>query len=709
MWAAACAAGLLLAVLGLRRRLLPRQLGTILGLRLAAFALLLVVLVQPSVQHRERDRRQFSVALIGDVSASMLTADCAGGDTRLARLRRALDPRAPDALLPRLERDYRVRVFLTTDQLTPYRGPPVDVLPGRTALGDALGKCLDANTLPDCGAVLLLSDGNSNAGLAPEDAARQCRAAGLPVSCVGFGTPAVGGETTVRFTAGTWTGVKGAPLTLEVAGQTTGAIPARGTLTVSLGPDLVQKRTVTLAPGDRETRFAFAFTPLRAGYQTATARFAAETGPPPTPGADVDFAAVKVQEPPQFRILYLGAHLGWEYKFIQASLRGQEQLQLAAVIKTGPASFFAAGLPAAPGARQAFPVTLPELQAFDALIVDVDVFAELPESAAAVFAGFVADRGGGLLAIGSTDTLRPEFLKILPAAPRPVETVRQPLPLDFAGDLVFDRDRTGILTAAPGLKLPSGARYTPRLELKPGARAAATLGEPEQALLPVHLYGSGRVALLGTQDTWRWHLANTGESERHTVFWRDLLVWLASSSKPRLSAPGEGRKAQVDAPFVLALDVTTAGFQPAIEAAVRATVAGPTGPPRPLTLEPDGEHAGRYAAHFVPEEAGEYRVSFNVELAGEQLHLDSRFAARATDEERRSPQFREKTLRDVARLSGGQYWDYRDLSGVRDLPISQRAPLRLRQVRWLDSIWLLAAAVGFLCLDWYARRRLGLR
>ena len=72
--------------------------------------------------------------------------------------------------------------------------------------------------------------------------------------------------------------------------------------------------------------------------------------------------------------------------------------------------------------------------------------------------------------------------------------------------------------------------------------------------------------------------------------------------------------------------------------------------------------------------------------------------------------FNEELLRDIARISQGNYYTPRQFSqGIGHLPLSPRLPQRSSR-RPLASSWLLFAAItaAFLA-EWAARRHLGLK
>ena len=115
---------------------------------------------------------------------------------------------AADAFLAQLPKGDRVGAVAYNDRATTLTRPTCDheavsralagLQPqGGTATGDAIDTALRSLRTPGRrgGAIILLSDGEANAGVNPIEAARRAAAAGVPISTVALGTK--GGKVTV--------------------------------------------------------------------------------------------------------------------------------------------------------------------------------------------------------------------------------------------------------------------------------------------------------------------------------------------------------------------------------------------------------------------------------------------------------------------------------------------------------------------------------
>ena len=170
------------------------------ALALGAVVLLVVGVARPQAWvHVHRKGAQ--IMLVTDTSGSMQASDVAPNRFSAARA-------AADAFLARLPKGARVGAVAFNDRATTLTPPTYDHGAVRRALaglqpqgGTATGDAIDAavkslrTTSRHGGAIVLLSDGEANAGADPIKAARRAAAAGVPISTVALGTK--GGSVTV--------------------------------------------------------------------------------------------------------------------------------------------------------------------------------------------------------------------------------------------------------------------------------------------------------------------------------------------------------------------------------------------------------------------------------------------------------------------------------------------------------------------------------
>ena len=680
-------------------------------LRLVALVLVALLLLQPYREERVPDHDAFRTVLLLDASASMTVQDLAGGASRLDVVRAAVQPAAPAArsLVARLDDLGRLEVRAFAETVRPARpGIPVPVIPGRTALGEALADVLAESAGPPLGAVLVLSDGHSNQGTSPTEIAKLYRSRDIPISCVGIGESRQPGDLRVRFAAGTLSGRKGEPLALAVVLENRFERAVTTRLSVTDTQGVASEREVTVPAGATQ-REVVEVTPTRAGFLSYSARVQAVPGDT-QPDTDADYAGVEVKEPDRFRILFLGAHLGWEYRFLRLLCDAHPQLALATVIQTGKASYYQSGLDAATEGRlDGFPTAPEAVNAFDAVVLDTRAVAALGAQGLQTLVGFVDHRGGGLLAYGPLDG-PPEALRdLLPLAPQAAGSLARRERLEINPEFIFEKDSSRALDPVAGLPLPAGGPVWLSASTKRGARAAAALRQGGLVVLSAQSYGSGRTAYLGVDSTWRWRLASDAGEKSHAAFWNSLLVWLASTGKPRLRVVADGAKTGLGEAVPLDVQVLGSDFLPAPDARITAAVTAPSGQATDVALDASAENPGRYQAVFFPEEAGEHRVSYRIEAASGNLSGEAHFLARRTGVETEDTTYREDVLRDLARVTGGAFFTYGQLSAIDRLPLSRSVPMKVSRLYWSRHGLLLAALALALGAEWFLRRRLGLK
>ncbi|MBN2450138.1 MAG: hypothetical protein JXR77_07095, partial [Lentisphaeria bacterium] len=558
---------------------------------------------------------------------------------------------------------------------------------------------------------VLFSDGNSNHGSAPVEIAKQYRSRGIPVSCVGIGEPREPGDVRVRFGRPPAPPRKGDLVVLPVQVENRFPRPVTTRLTLADAGGPLDTRTLTVPAGETLDE-TFTTEAWRAGFLTYTVRMDAVTDDS-RPDNDVDFLGLEVREPDTFRILYVAAHLGWEYRFLKILADGNRQLSLAAVIRLGENSFYKtdfSGEEEADAKGNGFPESPAALNRYEAILLDSRAAVEWSAPGIEALVSFVDRRGGGLLLVGPPDALPQPLRDLLPAQALAPDALRRQERLEANPEFVFDADPTRVLADPPGLPLVAGEELWLVREPKRGARMAAGIRHTEKGFLAAQSYGSGRTAYLGLESSWRWSLRDATGERGHRAFWNSLLVWLASSSRQRVRIASDGAKTGVGDPLVLDADILDTDFRPAADAKVTATVLSPSGTATEVALDPSVATPGRYGGVFFPDESGEYRVDYRIGIGDREERTQTHFVARRQGIETEETPYREDVLRDVARITGGAFLPYSRMAALAEgIPLSTHVPMRTSRTYWSDNALLLLLLVLVLGAEWYLRRRLGLR
>ncbi|MFT7486495.1 MAG: hypothetical protein ACI9F9_002350, partial [Candidatus Paceibacteria bacterium] len=324
--------------------------GVLVALRLCALGLLMLILFRPVFVQRSEEVRPAEVLVLMDDSASMRRQDAYMGDETA---RAALRPWQQDALEdtsrltlaanafqsglgPHLQSgEYEARLVRFAEESSPL--VELDELSGRghaTYLGDAIRQALSRSRGRHLTDIVVVSDGRSNGGRSPLDAARAAGAAGIPVHTVVVGDTRKERNVFVELADVPTDALEGdeISITIRVAGRGT----EEGTIT-----------TVTLEEISADGRQQDArliseeeFSPSEAGERLG---FLAPSEAPDS-GSQVRRFRVRVApiqgetllddntiefsvriNPEQIRVLYIDGYPRWEYRFLKELLKRADQ------------------------------------------------------------------------------------------------------------------------------------------------------------------------------------------------------------------------------------------------------------------------------------------------------------------------------------------------------------------------------------------------
>ncbi|MEO0794252.1 MAG: vWA domain-containing protein [Verrucomicrobiota bacterium] len=706
--------GLLAAwVLWKRPAITPRAAWGLSALRVIGLILVALLLLNPFVSRQLPDASQFAIAVVGDVSRSMETGDLPGGKTRLERLQEAVAAGQTNNLWDRLSDQYLLEPSTIVQSW--QAGPSWDARNGDTAIGTGLVELLDKRPTdaPNLGGVVLLSDGINLVGERVPDAAVAFREAGIPVSTIGIGEPTPPGDIGIKFTDTPDNAPLGDPLTLSV--DVLNNFPEDRTVEIQLfqESELLGEQAITIS-SQSEDRVSFDFVPETPGLQVYRAILKERAEGDFNRVNDLDYAAVDITLPENQSMLYLSARLGPFWRYLQQALGDDDQVTRQCIIQTGPERFYRQGFEEETSMDEAtlgFPESGEEFFPHSVLIVDISAVVAMSEDAREGLREYLLRRGGGVLFLGDPNEMPKELEGLLPVRDGEMARVLSRTPIELANQPVFPDASGGVLGLPPGPYLPAESMVFQPESVSLGARVAAEAVKTDTPVLMVHAYGAGRSAYIGTESTWRWALTSDRENEQHSAFWRQLLAWLATGGKPRVELPIQGQVLPLGSPADIDLLVRGSDFRPSEDAQIRATITTPGGAILPeLGLIPQANESGRFAGELLLDESGEYRIDYSIEFPdGETLEQTAYFAARRAGRENEDLRFRENTLRDLARISGGRYYAWRDIDQIDELPLAASVPVQEERTHWTRNGLFLILLLGAFGAEWFWRRNMGLR
>ncbi len=738
-------------------RLEPRTRWTLTVLRGLAIAICLFLLFQPALERIRYTQVRTQVHVLVDDSASMQRRDtypdegqqrdlaAAAGVTELASHTRAdLVQRVlekPDGLLPNQREQHDLRLERIVRHPRPLRDlTELSSRGARSHLGDALDLHLATASAANLDAVVLVSDGRSNAGLDPAEVADKYRLNDIAVHTIGVGDPnpprnvriigpagpkdALAGEELVLQCTLDAEGLEGRDVTVTLEGSKDGGpfIPLaseRAMLGADHVPVEVRLYHAFEEPGDHTLRFAVSETPEETSFDDNTA---------------IRFLRVDDQK---IRVLYIDDLPRWDYRYIKnALLRVDPSIVAQCYLCDASKSFPQEHSDELEPLRD-IPRSREELMQYQVILlgdVPPERIAPTEEQVSAwlqLLVEFV-ESGGGVGFLWGEQAM-PESYRgtpledLLPVVLEPredarlLERNREFLPQleDPANphDIVLLRREPENNAALWQRGFRPLSLYYPVQQAKAGAQVL--LRHPEdrnrygqRVIAATSYYPRGHTFFLATDESWRWR--NPYGEKWHDRFWRNVVRHLAS-----------GRLARRDSRVALRVDratIDTGGqvtvtalaedseFQPLIQDQFAVFLRSAGDSPerrllRPLTAEP-----GSYEGRFTLDEPGSYSfLVFDGDNPGAEVLAREDVLVQIPDAEiADSSQDRDALARIASRSKDGQHVFLADAGQLTE-PLNARRGFETEVDRsthpvW-DSLWSLVALLTVLGAEWILRKR----
>ncbi|MEQ8861447.1 MAG: hypothetical protein RIC56_22615 [Pseudomonadales bacterium] len=654
--------GLLASVLvGARLRGLPLGRRLLIGAWQAAFVgVVLILLARPMLELSTLAPGANSVAVLVDVSASM---GLPAGDAARSRLDAAVAA-LDEGLLPALSGLASVSTFsfAAAAERRAIDGLAADQ-PDTHLLG-AVQQVLESFRGAPLAAVVVLTDGADTDVAAPDIAL--LANAGVPVHTVGVGPLALPGEVEIDDVALP----ARAPPDSRVVAQLTVRHAGAGEVLLKVrdGERLLAAETLTLAAGATAARHALSFDSGPGGIRELTFEIDAPAGDRLTQNNRM--RRLLTVSDRRHRVLYLEGEPRWEYKFIRRALAGDDVIELNSWLRTTDRKTYRQDVSGADELSEGFPRSLEALYAYDVVVLGSLAATYLDDDAHRRLERFIGERGGSLIALAGRDALADGGWDVKPLADAlPVRlerldggsygSVRGRVRLTREGANSPVTQLLGGEGGDPWTTLPELADYQRLGGLKPAATTLlqVLIDDRPLPLLVVQPYGLGTSAVLATASTWRWRMATPADDNRHGLFWRQLLRQLAETAQPPRDLAVDVGGGAVE----VRLTERDAAFVPRSDASARAEVTGPDRATRTIALTPTAA-PGAFAARFVPDAPGVYRIDVTVDATAEPLTRFVRVGAE--NREYQHAVRNDALLRRLAAVTGGRSWAVEDATAI---------------------------------------------
>lgn len=698
---------------GYRRN--PRKLTFALeSLRFVIILILCVLLQQPEWVELSQPKDNPQITILWDASESMKTEDIkqSGSLTsREAEVKRLLDSKFW------LPLEQQSTIHLASFSEMPKEDDPEAMLAG-TDVGKPLDACLESSD--NLRAVIVLSDGDHNQGIAPQAAAQRLRLRGVPIFSIPVGeqeplpdlslaelkAPTYGiiGETVqVPFTVKSTLGRESA-ITVVLRSKTSGRekqlqlkVPAQGEVSAAI---------LWKIEGEGTDNLELHFPPLVEELIKDNNK--------------ASFTLSGRKE--SIKVLVIDSQPRWEYRFIRNALYRDPGVEVHTLLMHPGIGEIGEG----PGYITKFPDRLEDLAQYDVIFLgDVGMGPKgLTEAQADLLKGLVQNRASGIVFLPGVLGKQNELLKSSLADLMPV-TLDPSKPkgtsLSVASPLLLtSQGRTSLLTLLGDSEkqneeiwrgLPGFNWFAPVERVKAGALVLAVHSSQKNQygsipLLVTQSYGNGKVLYMGTDAAWRWRRGV--EDKYHYRFWGQVARWMsyqrsmAAGEHIRL-LPNPERPNLGDNVNINAL-VSDSQGAPLTSGEVFLDVVAPDGKSSHLQLAALSQNWGSYTANFKITRSGRWKIKGYTSIDPEkfvELVLDTRLEKLEKVGRPACPDL----LAELSEITGGRLVSTSDIESlvkeVRTLPTPR--PMEKRLLLWCHP-YVLFGLLFLLSLFWVGRK-----
>jgi uncharacterized membrane protein len=733
------------------------QRALLIGLRLAAIAVVVLCLLNPQQVDEKRHQSKARIAVLVDTSRSMSITDVPDG--RLAQVtgwvKNRFAPAVPGSItVSYYTFDQSLRAAGTFDLASPTGSV--------TALADALEGLLAIPGDDPLIGVVACSDGIESSARDPEAIARLYRRKGIPLHTLAVGTTNEMHDIIVENVQVRRAVPNQAPTKLTLSLRAPGFANRTVPVQVRQKDRIVATQNVKLTGQEQQVQLEF--TPQTKGFQTFEVSVPAQPGEWLASNNRRRFGLDVID--PTIRVLYLEGTPRQpestipEWDYLKDALESDKDIRVKVLVRVKSA----AGKRIEPGSkdpetgqsvwpvehpRHGFPKTLEELLEYD-VVIHSDILKESfsPEQLKNI-ARLVEEYGGGFVMIGGASAFgrggyhRTILDRVIPVAMErsedlqtrviqmqvPARSWQHPL---MALGTTLEQTRAIWTTKFPKL-------YGCNLVDHAKAGAIVLGQDPSQRnssgpvlLMAAQEIGRGRSIAFTSDTTRSWGRdfetlwgepidaalplseANC-DSRYYRQFWVNAVRWLAAGKRGKTNSAVN---------LELARNYTTPGESVAASVKLRDShLREVIGAEVSVVLSAPGKSSVRFSASYdpatrsynaqlLPGNPGDYTAAAVATLNGQQLGQDQQLlVAEDVDREMAEVRARHDLMARLAKLSGGQSFtpagsEEKSIAGIfankpDEIVNYQRRPL------W-DKAWLMGMVLGLLAVEWSFRRWKGL-
>lgn len=589
-----------------------------------------------------------------------------------------------------------------------------------SAVGQAVQDVINRKRGQMLAGVVLVTDGASNSGINPADAAAFAQRNRVPLFIYGVGITAPKDIIVANVLAPEVAFAKD-QVNVSVLVRWMGMERQSGKLVVTLGDERTEQE-VAFDTASGERAVTVSLTPKTKGEFKLTAAITPRDDEVVKDNNSAQQSIRVVDD--KIKVLFVEQYPRWEYKYVQAILMRDRRIDAKFLLLEGDASISRGQ--STPYLSE-FPKKREELEKFDVIVLgDVDPKRLQPQDLDNLKT-FVSDIGGGMIMLAGR--------RFAPNAYRrsPIENL---LPVDMES---VDLGLGGVANKPVRLELTPAGRASPMLRLaereldsvsrwsalppiywtakvaraKPAAEVLLVDPDPSKAsrfgkmpVIALQQHGAGQVLYVGTDNLWR--IRRNAGDRFHAALWGQMVVRMALphllGGAKRTQLKTDAQTYQTGQRVSLYARLYTESFEPMKEPAVKAlmTLKDSTVPPREIVLRPDPGIPGMYRGETIAPQAGRYSLSVPHEK-------DPNHVRDITVEEPKielaDAAMNLPVLQQMATVSGGAFFREEDLNKLPEQLTGkqERVKTRYEVELWSTPIYYVLL-LGLVAMEWVVRK-----
>ena len=557
-------------------------------------------------------------------------------------------------------------------------------------IGDSVRSVLTRHDPSTLAGILLLTDGQSNAGIPLEDAAAFAAREGVSLYPVGFGSPNPPANVRIVDLQVPRRVYPGDRFAVSVVLQATGLSGKTVDIEVLEGPDgdtppseVIDTKKVMLDEDGKLTGVQFDLDPPSIGARRIQVQLRLTTADRNKDDNLQDARYEVVSR--KVRVLLLAGGPTREYRFVRNLLHRDRDVSVDVMLQTGQQGMSQD----ADNILEEFPSSPDDLFEYDGIIAFDPDWLALEAAQIDLLDRWLSDMAGGLILVAGPVYL-PEWSRL--RGDLRATTIKGFFPVSIAGrGPIIDTGRQGGTTPWPLKFTPDGERsaflaltddvatsaavwqdfsgvfdFIGAKDPKPGAKVHAFFSDPTASVdgrLPIYLasqlYGSGRTFFQGSGEMWRLRAVSDSYFE---AYYTKLVRWATEGRLLRDSTRGvlivDKPRAMVGEPINVRAKLLDAQFQPLLTKKVTAELVLPSGEiQQEITLRPlEGQPTpGNYSGQFSAERSGSFEVRLMLGDALDEQILRQPVQINLPTLELERPQRNDSQLRAIAAVTEGEF------------------------------------------------------